>query len=135
MDALHAAAAAIGSDLDNIWITLENGRLEWLGALNSAHPLKAVLKDALKKDDNKTEKDEIDAKMVWMYALSLSIPRLKDVSEAWSKVVNMEDEMNPLKSYNVDIWDCRKDEWRPLDLGVQEAAERGGSSVNDAWNA
>lgn len=135
MDALHAAAAAVGSDLDSIWITLENGRLEWLGALNSAHPLKVVLKDALKKDDNKTEKDEVDAKMVWMYALSLSIPRLKDASEAWSKVVNMEDEMNPLKSYNVDLWDCRKDEWRPLDLGVQEAAERGGSSVNDAWNA
>ncbi|KAL3781584.1 hypothetical protein HJC23_007104 [Cyclotella cryptica] len=135
VDALHATADAVGSDLDDIWMTLEAGRLEWLGALNSAHPLKVILKDALKNDNERTKKDEVDAKMVWMYALSLSVPKLSEVSETWRKAVNMDDKMNPLKNYNVDLWDCRKDEWKLLDLGVQEAAERGGSSVNDAWEA
>jgi hypothetical protein len=51
------------------------------------------------------------------------------------KIVNMEDKTNPLKNYDVDLWDCRHDEWRPLDLGVQEAAERGGSLFRDAWEA
>lgn len=135
VDALHATADAVGSDLDDIWMTLEAGRLEWLGALNSAHPLKVILKDALKNDSERTKKDEVDAKMVWMYALSLSVSKLSHVSETWRKVVKMDDKMNPLKNYNVDLWDCRKDEWKLLDLGVQEAAERGGSSVNDAWDA
>jgi hypothetical protein len=135
IDALHTVANAVGSDLDSIFDTLETGRLEWLGACNSSHSLKVILKDALQKDDKRTEKDEVDAKMVWMYALSLSIPILSEASEAWSKVVNMEDRMNPLKNYNVDLWDCRKDEWRPLDIGVQEAAERGGSTVDAAWDA
>ena len=134
IDALHTVADAVGSDLDSIWSTLETGRLQWLGALNSAHRLKVMLKDALMKDSNRTEKDEVDAKMVWMYALSLSISALKDASETWSNVVKMDDRMNPLKNYNVDLWDCRREEWRLIDLGVQEAAERGGSSVNDAWN-
>mmetsp|Transcript_20375 Transcript_20375/g.40352 ORF Transcript_20375/g.40352 Transcript_20375/m.40352 type:complete len:230 (+) Transcript_20375:90-779(+) len=132
--ALHTVSSAVGSDLDDIWMTLEKGRLEWLGALNSAHKLKVTLKEALEKDSERTEKDEVDAKMVWMYALSLSIPELKDESEAWARVVHMEDRMNPLKSYNVDHWDCKKDEWAALDLGVQAAAERGGSAFQDAWN-
>jgi hypothetical protein len=93
------------------------------------------LKDALKNDEKRTEKDVVDAKMMYMYALSLSIPALQEISEAWRKIVNMDDKMNPLKNYNVDLWDCRKDEWEPLDLGVQEAAERGGSSFRDAWEA
>jgi hypothetical protein len=135
IDALHKVANTVGSDLDSIWMTLETGRLEWLGALNAAHPLKLILKDALNKDGSRTEKDEVDAKMVWMYALSLSIPKLSEAAETWSKAVNMDDKMNPLKNYNVDLWDCRKEEWRPLDLGVQEAAESGGSSVEAAWNA
>ena len=46
----------------------------------------------------------------------------------------MEDVLNPLKGYDADLWDCRKDEWRPLDVGVQKAAEGGGLSINDAWN-
>jgi hypothetical protein len=135
IDALHTSAAAVGSDLDGIWMTLETGRLEWLGALNSAHQLKVLLKDALKTDASSTDKDEVDAKMVWMYAIALSIPQLSEVSQVWRGVVNMEDKMNPLKNYNVELWDCRKNEWAQLDLGVQEVAERGGSSVNDAWNA
>lgn len=135
IDTLHTTADAVGSDLDGIWMTLETGRLEWLGALNSAHQLKVLLMDALKNDASSTDKDEVDAKMVWMYALSLSIPKLSEVSKVWCEVVRMEDKMNPLKNYSVDHWDCRKNEWMQLDLGVQEAAERGGSSVNDAWNA
>ena len=133
--ALHTVATAVGSDLDDIWMTLEKGRLEWLGALNSAHPLKVTLKKALEKDDKRTEKDEVDSKMIWIYALSLSIPSLKDASDAWVKVVKMEDKANPLKKYNGDLWDCRKEEWAPLDLGVQEAAERAGSSFQNAWGA
>ncbi|KAL7471061.1 hypothetical protein ACHAXS_011346 [Conticribra weissflogii] len=132
--ALHKVSSAVGSDLDDIWMTLEKGRLEWLGALNSAHSLKVTLKEALEKDTERTEKDEVDAKMVWMYAISLSIPELKDASEAWAKVVNMEDRMNPLKKCNVDLWDSRKEEWAVLDLGVQAAAEKGGSSFQDAWD-
>ena len=135
IDAVHTVANTVGSNLDNIWMTLEIGRLEWLGALNSAHPLKVILKDALKKDDKREDKDDVDAKMIWMYALSLSLPKLSEESEAWANIVNIQDKMNPLKGYKVELWDCRKDEWRPLDLGVQDAAERGGSSVNDAWDA
>jgi hypothetical protein len=132
---LHDIASAVNSDLDAIWSTLEKGRLEWLSAISSAHPLKMILKGALNSDENRTENDDVDAKMIYMYALSLSIPALKDISAAWRKIVNMEDSLNPLKNYNADLWDCKSDEWRPLDLGVQEAAERGGSSFRDAWEA
>mmetsp|Transcript_25334 Transcript_25334/g.54504 ORF Transcript_25334/g.54504 Transcript_25334/m.54504 type:complete len:230 (-) Transcript_25334:18-707(-) len=135
LTALHTIATEINSDLDAIWSGLEVGRLEWLGALNSAHPIKVILSDALKKDESRTEKDEMDAKMVYMYALSLSIPSLFLASEAWREVVKMKDRMNPLKNHNGALWDCRKEEWRPLDLGIQEAAERGGASFKDAWEA
>ena len=135
LGALLAMATAVNSDLDEIWLTLEIGRMEWLGALNSAHPLKVVLKGALNNDKNKTEKDEVDAKMIYIYALSLSIPSLGGASESWRQVVQMEDSSNPMKNYNADLWDPRKEEWRPLDLGVQEAAERGGSSFGEAWEA
>jgi len=133
--ALLDVATKVNSDLDEIWSTLEIGRIEWLGAVNSAHPLKMILKDALKADDKRTEKDEVDAKMIYMYALSLSIPAIQDASEAWRKSVKMTDKMNPLENYNLELWDCTKDEWRLLDISVQEAAERGGSSFSDAWDA
>lgn len=132
---LHRVATVVNSDLDEMWSTLERGRLEWLGAINSAHPLKVVLKDALLKDERRTDKDEMDAKMVYIYALSLSIPALADISDAWRRSVNMKDKRNPLSGYDVDLWDCRKEEWVHLDLGVQAAAERGGSSLKDAWEA
>ncbi|KAL7446242.1 hypothetical protein ACHAXH_009692 [Discostella pseudostelligera] len=132
---LHTVATRLNSDLDEIWSTLEKGRLEWLGAINSAHPLKVMLKDALIKDKERTEKDEMDAKMIYIYALSLSIPVLEELSNTWREFVKMKDRMNPLADYNADLWDCRKEEWAPLDLGVQEAAERGGSTLNDAWEA
>ena len=133
--ALLDVATEVNSDLDEIWSTLENGRMEWLGAISSAHPLKMILKDALNADDNRTEKDEIDAKMIYMYALSLSIPAIQDASEAWRKVVNMTDKLNPLENYNLALWDCTRNEWRELDVGIQDAAERGGSSFSDAWDA
>lgn len=135
LGALHNVANEVNSDLDGIWMSLENGRMEWLGALNSAHSLKVILKDALKYDNGRTEKDEMDSKMIYIYALSLSILALAESSEAWRKIVKMEDKTNPLKNYSGDMWDCRKDEWRPLDLGVQNAAERAGSSFNEAWEA
>ena len=133
--ALHEVATQVNSDLDEIWSVLERGRLEWLSAINSAHPLKVILKNALKNDNKRTEKDDVDAKMIYMYALSLSIPELQEISETWRNKVSMEDKMNPLQNYNVDLWDCRSNEWGPLDLGVQEAAQRGGSSFRDAWEA
>lgn len=133
--ALHAVATAVNSDLDAIWMTLEKGRLEWLGALNSAHSLKMILKDALKQDEKSTEQDEVEAKMIYMYALSLSLPIDENVRGGWRKVVQMEDETNPMLNYHGELWDSRKDEWRPLDLGVQAAAERGGSTFKDAWEA
>ena len=133
--AVHAVSNAVGSDLDGIWETLEKGRLEWLGAVAAAHPLKVILKEALDKDKNKTERDEVDMKMVYIYALSLSIESLANESEAWRKVVQMTNKSNPLQGYNGDLWDPRKLEWTPLDLGVQEAAERGGSSFQAAWDA
>mmetsp|Transcript_37810 Transcript_37810/g.80771 ORF Transcript_37810/g.80771 Transcript_37810/m.80771 type:complete len:237 (+) Transcript_37810:73-783(+) len=136
LGALHAVALEVNSDLDDIWMTLEKGRLEWLGALNSSHPLKVILKDALKLDKNSTDRDQMEAKMIYMYALSLSLPAIDETAKVcWRKIVNMEDDMNPLKNYNGELWDPRKEEWRPLDLGVQEAAERGGSTFNDAWEA
>jgi len=133
--ALLQVSTSVGSDLDSIWNTLEDGRLQWLGALNSAHTIKATLKDALDKDANKTEKDIVDAKMIYIYALALSIPSLNEAVEAWCKIVKMNDKTQPLKNYNAELWDCRREEWRPLDLGVQEAAERGGSSFIDTWEA
>ena len=132
---VHNASNVVGSDLDSIWNTLEKGRLEWLGAVTAAHPLKVILKDALDKDDNKTERDVVDMKMVYIYALSLSIESLANESEDWSRVVQMKNKANPLQDYKVDLWDPRKAEWRPLDIGVQEAAERGGSSFQVAWDA
>ncbi|KAL7451822.1 hypothetical protein ACHAWC_006174 [Mediolabrus comicus] len=135
LTALHDKSAHVGSDLNNIWQTLETGRLEWLGAVAAAHPLKVILKEALSKDKNRTEKDVVDMKMVYIYALSLSIESLANEAEAWRKAVRMENKTNPLQNYNGDLWDPRKDEWRPLDLGVQEAAERGGSSFEAAWDA
>mmetsp|Transcript_8968 Transcript_8968/g.15587 ORF Transcript_8968/g.15587 Transcript_8968/m.15587 type:complete len:231 (-) Transcript_8968:340-1032(-) len=136
LSVLDTVATAVNSDLDDIWMTLEKGRLEWLGALNSAHPLKVILKDALDQDEKTSDRDVLESKMIYIYALSLSLPSIEESSkESWRKVVKMEDKTNPLKNYDADLWDCRKDEWRPLDLGVQAAAERGGSSFEAAWAA
>lgn len=133
--AVKAMATSVGSDLENIWMTLENGRLEWLAAASAAHNIKVMLKSALENQCGgaPSEGDVSDAKMIWMYALSLSIPCLEKEREAWVKLVKMSDKTRPLVGYKADLWDARKQEWAPLDLGVQAAAERGGSSIDEAW--
>uniref|UniRef100_A0A7S1ZIX2 Uncharacterized protein n=1 Tax=Trieres chinensis TaxID=1514140 RepID=A0A7S1ZIX2_TRICV len=137
LDALQAKAREVGSDLDGIWLTLETGRIEWLAAVSGAHKIKSMLKSGLENQCGggiPAEGDVSDAKMIWMYALSLSLPGLKEEREAWQKVVQMSDPNRPLVGYRAELWDCREDQWRPLDLGVQAAAERGGSSVAEAWD-
>jgi hypothetical protein len=133
--AVKAMAASVGSDIDEIWMTLENGRLEWLAAASAAHGMKVMLKTAL---DNQcgggaTEGDVSDAKMIWIYALSLSISSLEQEREVWRELVQISDATRPLVGYKAELWDCRKVEWAPLDRGVQAAAERGGSSIDEAW--
>lgn len=134
--ALKARAMSVSSDLDEIWMTLENGRLEWLAAASGAHRMKTLLKGALENQCGgvPTEGDISDAKMVWMYALSLSIPSLKNLAETWQKLVEMPDKLLPLIGYKAELWDCRKSEWASIDRGVQAAAERGGSTLEEAWN-
>lgn len=132
--AVISTASSVGSDIEGIWMTLENGRLEWLHAVSAAHQIKTTLKRAL---DNQCggamDGDISDAKMIWMYALSLSIPSLKKEREVWKKVVEMVEESRPLVGYKEELWDARKNEWAVLDRGVQAAAERGGSSIDEAW--
>mmetsp|Transcript_27105 Transcript_27105/g.49318 ORF Transcript_27105/g.49318 Transcript_27105/m.49318 type:complete len:233 (-) Transcript_27105:106-804(-) len=132
---VKAMAASVGSDLDEIWMTLEKGRLEWLAAASAAHGIKVMLKTALANQcgGGAMEGDVSDAMMIWMYALSLSIPSLEKEGEAWRKLVQMSDKSRPLVGYKAELWDCRKNEWAPLDRGVQAAAERGGSSIDEAW--
>lgn len=136
LKSLKATALSVGSDLDEIWMTLEKGRLEWLGAASSAHKIKELLKNALNNQcgGGAMDGDVSDAKMIWMYSLSLSIPDLDKEAEAWRRAVDMKDKNRPLVGYKPELWDCRKEEWAPLDVGVQKVAERGGSSIEEAWN-
>ncbi|CAJ1964225.1 unnamed protein product [Cylindrotheca closterium] len=136
VDAVDKKAEAVGSDLQGIWMGLENGRLEWLNAINGAHTIKVLLKEGLEKDGATNSPGDVsDAKMIWIYGLCLNIPKLKPFVEAWCKVVELDDMTRPLVGYKADLWDARKDEWRALDIGAQVAAERGGSSIDQAWNA
>lgn len=137
-DALVAAvlklAEKVDCDLTTIWKTLEDGRMEWLKAINGAQNLKELLQEALKRDTATHSLGDVnDAKMLWMYALSLNIPSLEAQATAWSKTVGMKDPLRPLVKYQAELWDPRKEEWRSLDLGVQAAAERGGSSIDEVW--
>ena len=132
--AVQAMAISVGSDLDEIWMKLETGRMEWLTAVSSAHEIKKLMKSALNNQcGGAMDGDVSDAKMIWIYALSLSIPSLEKDVEEWVKVVEMKDKTRPLVGYKPELWDCRKTEWAPLDLGAQAAAERGGSSIEEAW--
>ena len=92
--------------------------------------IKATLKPAV---DGATPGDVSDAKMVWIYALSRSIPGLAAASDAWAAAVGMADASKPLAGYAAEALDPRRPEWRPLDIGAQEAAERGGTTLDAAW--
>lgn len=129
-----AKARSVGSDLEEIWMTLERGRLEWLTAVRSAHQVKTMLKSALDNTcGGATDADLNDAKMIWIHCLATCIPSLSPNAETWRVVVNMKNPLKPLVGYDPDLWDPRKDEWRVIDLGVQSAAERGGSTIIEAW--
>lgn len=134
MAALMQIAESVNSDLASIWMGLERGRLDWLAACRGAHAVKTTLKDALERDNDATERDVVDAKMIWIYSLATCIPNLQDVAQVWQETVGIKDNMRPLVGYNAKLWDCRKEVWAPVDLGVQAAAERGGSSIDEAWN-
>lgn len=131
---LIAKARSVGSNIEELWMTLERGRLEWLAAASAAHQVKTMLKTALDNTcGGATDADLNDAKMIWIYCLAAGIPSLAKSAEVWRSVVGMEDPLKPLVGYDPELWDPRKEEWRPIDLGVQDAAERGGSTIDEAW--
>lgn len=134
--AVLAKATAVGSDLEGIWMTLEQGRLNWLKAASGAHGIKMTLRNQLKKDNAMESAGDVsDAKMIWIYSLCLNIESLSAAALAWAKLVQLPDPTKPLVGYKPELWDARKDEWRPLDSGAQAAAEAGGSNIKEAWNA
>lgn len=137
IQAVNTKAATVGSDLGGIWRTLETGRLLWLEAVSAVHSIKVLLKDTLEKDKATNSIGDVsDAKMVWIYGLSLNLnDELKSAAKTWANVVGLVDPAQPLKGYKPFLWDPRRPEWRPLDLGVQAAAEAGGSTLEEAWNA
>jgi hypothetical protein len=159
-------AKSIGSDLDSIWNTLEDGRLVWIRAVNAAHPMKLILKHALKENNTENSPGDVsDGMMVWIYCLCINLivskksetksepstvvdenddnnnnnlsllSQLQNDVDQWFIAVNMKDKYNPLQGYQSELWDPRRDEWRSLDIGAQTAAERGGTTLFDAWNA
>jgi len=143
-------AEEVGSDPEAIWKTLEQGRLEWLRAVNSAHSIKGLLKKTLIKgaaDNPKSPNnndappavvlngDISDAKMIWIYGLSLNIKELQQAAATWAQVVRMSNPTEPLVGYQAILWDPRHEDWRALDLGTQAAAEGGGSTLEAAWEA
>ena len=135
VDQVLQLAATVDCDMTGIWNTLQNGRMEWIQAINGAQPLKTLLQEMLRRDAATTSVGDVsDAKMIWMYALSLNIPSIRAEREAWAQTVQMKDPLRPLVQYQAPLWDARHEEWRALDVGVQRAAERGGSSVDEIWN-
>mmetsp|Transcript_88109 Transcript_88109/g.179803 ORF Transcript_88109/g.179803 Transcript_88109/m.179803 type:complete len:307 (-) Transcript_88109:82-1002(-) len=161
VDSVLETAGAVGSDLESIWKTLEDGRVEWLRAVSAAHPIKTVLKKALEKDNaTDSEGDVSDAMMVWIYAICLALAegrhhhndgdksggegRRESVHRAatmglavdrWVDACNMADRQKPLEGYRAELWDPRRDEWRALETGAREASERGGADLSEAWEA
>lgn len=134
--AVLAKAESVGSDLEGIWMTLEKGRLDWLKAASGAHGIKTKLREGLKKDKALDSAGDVsDAKMIWMYSLCMNLEKLKPSALAWAKMVVLSDPEKPLVGHKPELWDPRKEEWRPLDIGAQQAAEAGGSSIEEAWNA
>ena len=63
---VHGDAATIGSDLNQVWSQLEQGRLGWLRARAATQDLKLNLQAAGRQAGD-TELNE--AKMIWVYGL------------------------------------------------------------------
>ena len=76
LEALFSKALFVGTDLQSMWLGLEEGRIEWLTAVSAAHNIKVVLKTAVEKDGGSVG-DTSDAMMVWIYAICINVPRLK----------------------------------------------------------
>ena len=132
--AVFAKAKQVDSDLVGMWEGLETGRLEWIAATKATHMLKMNLRLALEKD-NAMEGDVHDAKMVWMYAMAAVLPgqQTQELAKLWAKACQIESFYEPLVGYKPDLWDQRRKEWAALDLVVQEAALRAGTSLDEAW--
>ena len=68
------------------------------------------------------------------FSLALNLdPAIKQLAQAWSTAVKLPKPNHPLVGYQAELWDPRKPEWAPLDLAVQAAAERGGTTIDEAW--
>lgn len=132
---LFENASLVNSDLEGIWMGLENGRLEWLEAIKATHTLKMNLKKKLQDDKDSTARDVIDAIQVWVYGLCLANPKTREVAMLWSRAAKIEKPQEPLKGYKQELWDPRRKEWAPVDLAVQAAAERAGTTLDAAWKA
>mmetsp|Transcript_902 Transcript_902/g.1705 ORF Transcript_902/g.1705 Transcript_902/m.1705 type:complete len:140 (+) Transcript_902:514-933(+) len=132
--------------------------MQWLRAVSAAHPIKTILQKALalesKSKSETNDANTSDAMMVWIYTICVHLTtaaeeqeddddtdttttttQLKRAVDDWMVAVDMTDRFQPLKNYQAELWDPRRDEWRPLDIGAQEAAERGGADLLEAWNA
>lgn len=135
--AVKDKAESVDSDIDGIWNTLESSRLTWLQAASLAHSIKVLLKKGLEKDNATNSAGDVsDAMMIWMYCLCLNLsPELQEAASTWANVTKLVDKAKPLVGYRPELWDPRKEEWRILDLGAQQAAEQAGTSITDAWNA
>jgi len=129
--ALMAVADEVGSDLLGIWGGLERGRLEWLKSVSFCHKLKTTLKAQITKDGF----EGADAKMVWLYSMATMLPSCNQAAANWAVAAHIPEVTNPLKGYKEDEWDPQRPEWAPVDRGVAAAAERGGSSLDEAWEA
>lgn len=133
VQSLMARAAAVGSDLKGIWGGLETGRLEWIVAIRSTHTLKYTLRTAVEGDKEKTDRDLLEAKMVWIFSLGTVLPACKEAAQAWGAVACVQNTERPLDGFKPEAWDPRRAEWAALDLAVQAAAERAGTTLEEEW--
>eukprot|EP00943_MAST-04B_sp_MAST-4B-sp1_P007719 g7719.t1 len=113
IESLFENAKLVNSDLQSIWLTLENGRLEWLEAIKATHTLKINLKKQLEADKGSTARDVIDAIQVWCYGLCLGNPKTRHIAEMWGRAAKIEVAQEPLKGYQQELWDPRRKEWAP----------------------
>ena len=134
VEAVFVKANAVDSDLTGIWEGLETGRLEWIAATKATHMLKMNLRLALEKDDA-MDGDVHDAKMVWMYAMAAVLPgtQMQQIAKLWSTACQISSFYEPLVGYKPELWDPRRKEWAALDLMIQEASLRAGTTLDEAW--